>query len=155
MNGCSTHGMRVNRTTVHGKILVGENLANHDPFAKIFLANIHRYTESIYGICALTIAYSPNFSSPIALPAWFSKIFPRQIFPMYSIQHFCGFSINYVCEEAVYHVTYLFLYGYHDSWQKCAQWLCPFSIYNMYASRGIVNACFNPQWHLFYVCLVV
>ena len=40
--------------TVQGKILVGKklvNLANHEPFAKIFLANIHRYTENKYGIC--------------------------------------------------------------------------------------------------------
>ena len=27
------------------------NLANHEPFAKIFLTNIHRYTENLYGIC--------------------------------------------------------------------------------------------------------
>ena len=36
--------------TVHGKILVEEKLAylvNREPFAKIFLANIYRYTENI------------------------------------------------------------------------------------------------------------
>ena len=27
------------------------NLANREPFAKIFLANINRYTENAYGIC--------------------------------------------------------------------------------------------------------
>ena len=46
--------------------LVGEklaNLANCELFAKIFLANIHRYMEY-----ALTVAYSPNFSVPIAFP---------------------------------------------------------------------------------------
>ena len=51
--------------TVHGKILAREklvNLANRDLFAKIFL---HRYTE-MYLAYALTVAYSPNFSSPIA-----------------------------------------------------------------------------------------
>ena len=37
--------------TVHGKILVGEKLANCEPSAKIFLANIHRYMENVYGIC--------------------------------------------------------------------------------------------------------
>ena len=39
---------------VHEKILVEEklvNLAIRESFAKIFLANIHRYTENIYGIC--------------------------------------------------------------------------------------------------------
>ena len=38
------------KVTVHGKILVGEklaNLANRKPSAKIFLANIHRYTENV------------------------------------------------------------------------------------------------------------
>ena len=42
------------RVTLHGKILVGEklaNLVNHELFAKIFLINIHRYTENVYGIC--------------------------------------------------------------------------------------------------------
>ena len=34
---------------------------------------------------ALTVAYSPNFSLPKLLPVWFTKIFPCQIFPVYSI----------------------------------------------------------------------
>ena len=54
--------------TVHGKILVGEkvaNLVNHQLFAKTFLDNIHRYTENVVAY-ALTVAYSPYFSSPIA-----------------------------------------------------------------------------------------
>ena len=55
--------------TVHGKFLAGEklaNLVNCEPFAKIFLTNIHRYTE-MYLACALILAYSPIFylhSSP-------------------------------------------------------------------------------------------
>ena len=47
--------------SVHIKILVGEkltNLANREPFTKIFLSNIHRYTET-YMAYALTVAYSP------------------------------------------------------------------------------------------------
>ena len=35
---------------------------------------------------ALTVSYSPNFSLSIALCSWFTKIFPHQVFPMYSIQ---------------------------------------------------------------------
>ena len=27
------------------------NLENHELFAKIFLANIHRYTKNVFGIC--------------------------------------------------------------------------------------------------------
>ena len=40
--------------TVHGKILVGEklaNLVNHELFTKIFHLNIHRYTKKCIGIC--------------------------------------------------------------------------------------------------------
>ena len=36
------------------KNLAGEklvNLVNHELFAKIFLVNIHRYTENVLGIC--------------------------------------------------------------------------------------------------------
>ena len=46
-----------------GKFWWGEtfaNLANCELFAKIFLTNIHRYTEDVFGI-----AHLPNFSSPI------------------------------------------------------------------------------------------
>ena len=50
--------------TIHGKIFAQENLLNHELFAKIFFANIHRYTENVFGIytdCSLL-----------------AKIFPRQ-----------------------------------------------------------------------------
>ena len=32
--------------------LVWEKMVNHQVFAKIFLANIHRYTEIVFGICS-------------------------------------------------------------------------------------------------------
>ena len=46
---------------------MGEKLANRELFAKIFLSNIHRmrYIENVLGLCTI-LAYSPNFSSPIA-----------------------------------------------------------------------------------------
>ena len=47
-----------NRDTIHSRILVGEKLVIHQ------LANIHRYTENVFGICsffAITVAFSPNF----------------------------------------------------------------------------------------------
>ena len=40
-------------------------LANHEVFAKIFLANIHRYTESVFDIAIQSLVYSSNFSLPI------------------------------------------------------------------------------------------
>ena len=49
--------------STQSKSLVGKkltNLANRERFAKIFLANIHRYTENVY---ALAVAYSSNFAS--------------------------------------------------------------------------------------------
>ena len=40
---------------VHRKKLAGEKLANHaydhEPFTKIFLTNIHKYTKNVFGIC--------------------------------------------------------------------------------------------------------
>ena len=69
---------------LQGKILVEEKLAtlaNREPFAKIFLTNIHRYTENVFGIYALTVAYSPNFSSPLAFTCMVHQNFPCQIFP--------------------------------------------------------------------------
>ena len=52
---------KLTSSTMYGKILVGEKLANHEPFTKIFLANIHRYMENAYMAYALTVAYSPIF----------------------------------------------------------------------------------------------
>ena len=42
-------------------------------------------TLKMYLAYTLTVAYSPNFSSPIILPLWFTKIFPCQILPVYGI----------------------------------------------------------------------
>ena len=100
--------------TIHGKILAGEklaNLANREPFTKILLANIHRYTENVYAIytdCSLFTkfflinsfylhGYDYDYDVGLRLGSlythsntynkihltWFAKIFPCQIFPMY------------------------------------------------------------------------
>ena len=53
----------------------GRKLANRELFTKIFLASIHRHTE-MYLAYALTVAYSPNFSSPIAFTCMVHKNFP-------------------------------------------------------------------------------
>ena len=54
---------------MHRKILAGENLANYE------LANIHRYTENVLAY-TLTVAYSPNFSLPIAFAYMVCQNFP-------------------------------------------------------------------------------
>ena len=54
-------------------------------FAKFFLANIHRYTETVYLAYMHWLAYPPNFSSPIAITCTVRQIFSRQIFPVYGI----------------------------------------------------------------------
>ena len=52
--------------TIHGNILVGENLANHELFIKIFLANNHRYTTNVFGIYTDCSSYgSLKFPLPI------------------------------------------------------------------------------------------
>ena len=50
-------------------------LENHELFAKIFLANIYRYTK-MYLAYALTITYLPNFSLPIPLTCMVRQNFP-------------------------------------------------------------------------------
>ena len=63
---------------MHGKIFVGEklvNLANREPFAKIFLTDIHRYTKTHNGICT-DCSYLPNFSLPIAFTCMVLQNFP-------------------------------------------------------------------------------
>ena len=49
----------------------------------ICLANIHRYTENVFGILAyaLTVAYSPNFSSPVAFTCMVCQNSPAKYFP--------------------------------------------------------------------------
>ena len=50
-----------------------------------------------------------------------------EVYSYRAIRHFCGFSIDHVWERAVCRgmskpcrLIYLFLYGYRDSWRKCA-----------------------------------
>ena len=64
-----------------GKNLV--NLANHELFAKIFL-QIVTDTPKMYLAYALTVAYLPNFSSPIAFTGMVCQKFPCQNFLVYS-----------------------------------------------------------------------
>ena len=87
----SRHGLRIKvhhrnqHNTVHRKILAGKklaNLANNKPFAKIFLINLHGYTENVR--IWLTVVYSPNFSSPIALTCIIYQNFSPPNFSMYS-----------------------------------------------------------------------
>ena len=59
--------------TEHRKYLAVEkmaNLANRELFAKIFLGNIHTYTENIFGICTdcSLFAYLPTFPCQQLLP---------------------------------------------------------------------------------------
>ena len=57
------------------------NLGNRELFAKIFLANIHRYTENVYDICT----DCSLFTKPIAFTCMVHQNLPCQIFPMYGI----------------------------------------------------------------------
>ena len=64
--------------TVHKKILVGKklvNFMNRELFAKIFLANISD-TPKMYLAYALTVAYLPSFSLPIAFTCMVRQNFP-------------------------------------------------------------------------------
>ena len=66
------------------------NLENHEPFAKIFLAD----TWKIYMANVLTVAFLPNFSLPIVFTCVVCQNFPYQIFPMYGIAIATSYLIN-------------------------------------------------------------
>ena len=94
MQGSTFHSYK--HYIVHGKILVAEkklvNLANHELFAKIFLTNIpHQYsspiftdTQKMHLAYELIVAYSSNFSSPIAL-LYGSPKFPPAKYFLYTV----------------------------------------------------------------------
>ena len=71
--------------TVHGKIWRGKNwrIWQIISYSPRFSLPIFTDTPKMYLAYTLTVRYLPKFSSPIALPLWFAKIFPRQIFSMY------------------------------------------------------------------------
>ena len=79
-------------STVCGKTLAEEKLANLVN-RELFTSLIFRYTPKMYLAYALTLAYSPNLSWPIATfysyqYNWFTKISPHQNFPMYGSRFF-------------------------------------------------------------------
>ena len=51
------------------------NLASHELFTKIFLANIHRYTENVFGIYTDCSLFT-KFSSPITFTCMVHQNFP-------------------------------------------------------------------------------
>ena len=61
------------------------NLVNRElAFAKNFLANIHRYTEYVFGICTDFSLYAKFFlANSFYVPVWLAKNFPHQNFPVY------------------------------------------------------------------------
>ena len=60
------------------------NLANKELFTKIFLANIHRYTENVFGLCTDCSLFAKFFlTDSFFLPVWPTKNFACHIFPMY------------------------------------------------------------------------
>ena len=66
--------------TVHGKILVWEKLANLASYSPIFSSPLFTDTPKMYLTYALTVAYSPNFSLPIAFTCMVRRNFPPPIF---------------------------------------------------------------------------
>ena len=66
-----------------GKFWLGKNwwiwqIVSHSPK---FSLPIFTDTQKMYKAYALTVAYSPKFSSPKLLYAWFAKISPAKYFP--------------------------------------------------------------------------
>ena len=90
-----------------------QNLANYELFTKIFLTNI----QKMYLAYALTVAYSPNFSSPIAFTCMVHQNPPRQIFPMYSIpSNSCCIQFSFITEQ---HTSVMvFCRHYQQDWRQ-------------------------------------
>ena len=64
------------------------NLANRELFDKIFLGNIHKCTENVSAY-ALTVAYLPKFSSPIA----FTCVVCQKLNGIWAYKYVCGLFI--------------------------------------------------------------
>ena len=64
------------------------NLANCEPFSKIFLTNIYKFTENVLWHMYWLVLISPNVSSPIAYFTWMvhQNFLPPNIFPVYGIR---------------------------------------------------------------------
>ena len=58
-------------------------MANREPFAKLFLANIHRYTENVFGICTDFSWFVKFFLANSFYLFGSPKFLPCQIFPVY------------------------------------------------------------------------
>ena len=61
--------------------MAGEKLANRELFAKIFLTNIHRYTENVFGICTDCSLFSKFFSANSFYLYGSPKFVPAKYFP--------------------------------------------------------------------------
>ena len=84
---------------VHRKILMGEklaNLVNCDLFAKIFLTNIHRCTENVFGICT-DCSLFPKFFLANNFYLYGLPKFPYQTFFVYSTYgYMVGFTWHFL-----------------------------------------------------------
>ena len=85
-----SHNSIVSKHTVHGKILVGWRIWWIMSYLLKFSSPIFTDTPKMYLAYAPTVAYSPNFSLPIAFTCMVWQNFPRQIFLMYSITQLHG-----------------------------------------------------------------
>ena len=53
---------------------------------KLFITNLHRYTENVFGVCTDFSLFANSFlADSFYLPVRFAKISPCQIFPIYGM----------------------------------------------------------------------
>ena len=74
----------------------GGKLANREvAICQSFLANIHRYTENVFGIYWLNVVYSPNFFLSKAVTCMVcQKNFPAKYFP-------CSYSLVFLLSSPI------------------------------------------------------
>ena len=80
------------------------NVADHEPFPKIFLTNIHRYMENTYGICTdcCLFAFPIAFTCMVHQP---TKYFPCTVYPIQHHYHLCLYT-NVNPQSIILYVAY-------------------------------------------------
>ena len=76
-----------------------ENLASHELFAKIFLSNIDRYTENVFGICTDRILFAKFFLTNSFCLYGLPKFAPAKYFPCMAITLLPSYFKMYPCKK--------------------------------------------------------
>ena len=147
-------------TTVHGKILVGRkltNLVNCKLFTKIFLANIHRYTKNVFGICTDCSLFAKCFHTNSFYLYGSPKFSPAKTFLVYSMCSYLVYqglvgclhcTITYKEDVKYVHVKYT-----HTMWDSGLQNLWSDKPVHFFHRKCTIAAAYNLSVHQRFILL--